>query len=368
MTANRTNKRVSTTGLRRSGTLQTAAPRHQAAAAAGARDPSPTDAEEEYDYEQDEEEDPYADDSYVAPPQAHMQQQQQQQHQAQQQQQYQQQTMYNMQNGYAMNPRTRSPWGAPGAQPHMGMGMPGAGGDPALDDVQRALSSLELSNPHVPPGPGAYQSGQSAHPPRFNPTHPPPQQQPGGANLRRSQPVNRKTSNEGQGLALQTNVPGSGPGPVSAGAYMSQGGAQAHSRQSSERSDGTGAGRERAFSAAGSAGGWDQNRRLGSQSSNPNLQYAYGQQGGQNVPNVPPLPVQYQQQQQQQPRLGVATSFGQGVQGQVGGPMNQGVGQVQGQPVIGSPVDVPTLIATKGYNPVNFDTKPSFVSSSSVSA
>jgi hypothetical protein len=38
--------------------------------------------------------------------------------------------------------------------------------------------------------------------------------------------------------------------------------------------------------------------------------------------------------------------------------MNQG----PAQGTVTSPVDVPTLIATKGYNPVNFDTKPSFVS------
>jgi hypothetical protein len=355
MTARGSHTNRGSTNLRRSGTLQTTAPRHQSTAAAGVRSPSPTEAEEEYEYEQQEEEDPYADDSYAdeayfVPPQAQgvpLQQQ-------------------NMHNGYAMNQRARSPWAHPGGgewHQNPAMGMPGAGGDVGIDDVQRALSSLELSSAHGsqgPPPPGAFQPGQSVHPPRFNPSHPPPSQQPGGTNLRRAPPTNRKysNSNDPQNLALQTEVSGAGPGPVSAGAYMSHGGGQAHSRSTSERSDASG-GRERAFSAAGASGQWDQNRRLGDRTSNPNLQYAYGQQGGQNIPNVPPLPAQYQQQQQQ-PRLGVATGFGQGMQGQVGGPMNQGAGQ--GQPVITSPVDVPSLIAAKGYNPANFDTKPSFVS------
>ncbi|TFY66670.1 hypothetical protein EVG20_g4419 [Dentipellis fragilis] len=117
---------------------------------------------------------------------------------------------------------------------------------------------------------------------------------------------------------------------------------QQQQRSMNERDD-------RAFTASGT---WDQKERLLSgRGSNPNLNYGYGQgKGPQGVPNVPPIPSQYLNQPGMgTPRLGVAT------QAQPG-PL--GAGQPQG--FLTSPIDVPTLIATKGYNPPNFDIRPTF--------
>jgi hypothetical protein len=95
--------------------------------------------------------------------------------------------------------------------------------------------------------------------------------------------------------------------------------------------------------------------------------YNQGQQvkpGTGGIPSVPAIPPQYlnqQSQPQQQPhqqvaapRLGVSTSYGQSQ-----GTVQSGVAQNYGQ--LSAPIDVPTLIATKGYNPPNFDTRPAFV-------
>jgi hypothetical protein len=74
-----------------------------------------------------------------------------------------------------------------------------------------------------------------------------------------------------------------------------------------------------------------------------------------NIPNVPPIPTQYLNQNQpggQAPRMGNSSN-------QV-----HPQGDNNGQPVPGfihSPVDVPSLIAGKGYNPPNFDVRPGFV-------
>lgn len=74
------------------------------------------------------------------------------------------------------------------------------------------------------------------------------------------------------------------------------------------------------------------------------------------VPNVPPIPAQYLSQVGgvQAPRLG--SNFGQGSAQQ-----NQAEGAQVLAGFLSSPVDIPTLIATKGYNPANFDTRPPFV-------
>lgn len=108
-----------------------------------------------------------------------------------------------------------------------------------------------------------------------------------------------------------------------------------------------------------SRGSWDQkDRMLGNRTSNSNLQYGYQHGGkgesGSGVPNVPPIPQQYLQQ----PRMTAGSSFAQG-----GGVQQQGSGsgQASGQALIPTPIDVPSLIATKGYNPANFDTRPQFV-------
>jgi YTH domain-containing family protein len=309
------------------------------AAPAAARSPSPTNAEEEYE----DEETPYAEDSYFrAPSQQGAQQQQQQGGNG---------------NGYVPSP-LRSPWATPGewrAPPPSGsLG----GHDDALvmDDVTRALSNLELSQQQ---GVAGFPGGQSIHPPRFNPGHPPPAAAPGMRGIPQQQAQQMSQQQGNRKLQLMTDLPGQTSGPASAAAYMPLGGAQAmgaggqHQRRALEQGAAEGR-RERAYSAHGAAT-WDQKEHaLGPRTSNPNLKYAYDAGA---APAVPPIPSQYLQQQgAPQPRLGVTTSFGQGVQGQVGGPMNAG----QNMGAVTSPVDIPTLIATKGYNPVNFDTKPGF--------
>ena len=76
------------------------------------------------------------------------------------------------------------------------------------------------------------------------------------------------------------------------------------------------------------------------------------------------------QGQGQAPRLGLMNpSYNQGVQGVLqgaqGAQSSQGAGLSANQAMPGvltSPVDVPTLIATKGYNPAEFDLRPQNVS------
>jgi hypothetical protein len=112
---------------------------------------------------------------------------------------------------------------------------------------------------------------------------------------------------------------------------------------------GTGESDDRAFTASGS---WDQKDRvLHTRSSNPNINYGSNAQQQQSkahgIPSVPPIPPQFLQANQQ--RLGLNAQSG-------------GLGALGAQPgVLASPIDIPTLIATKGYNPQSFDTRPSFV-------
>ncbi|KAF9068302.1 YT521-B-like domain-containing protein [Rhodocollybia butyracea] len=206
-----------------------------------------------------------------------------------------------------------SPWGSAGSSGSAGDWRAGN----AIDDVQRALSTLELSG-------GAGNVGQSTHPPRFNPAHPPPAQAPGM----------RGNGNGNSKLQQVSDFDG---------------------RKTPQTHSETLAGRV----------------------SNPNLQYAYNQHqknssgsssgGGERIPNVPLIPSQYLQQNQQQqlqgnqqPRLGIATSF-------VGGPNQQGQNRDNNVPsgqtptqAFNTPIDVSSLIATKGYNPATFDIRPQF--------
>lgn len=232
----------------------------------------------------------------------------------------------------------------------------------AIDDVQRALSALEIaSNSNTGQGGqnqmyqnqsnvGNYQAGQSAHPPRFNPTHPPPAQAPGmrgaGGN------GGNGNGNGGRKLQLNTDLEGRKTPQAQQGAqYLQQ---QQYQQQQHQQQD------NRSQSSGGS---WDQkDRTLGGRTSNPNLQYGYQQGGkgsGSGVPSVPAIPQQYIQQQQ--PRMGGGT-YNQGggnQQQQQGGGGSSGQSPNQG--FVNTPVDVPSLIATKGYNPANFDTRPQFV-------
>lgn len=202
-----------------------------------------------------------------------------------------------------------------------------ASGNAAIDDVQRALSALELNNAGAQVYTPNYQTGgQSAHPPRFNPAYPPPNQAPG---MRSNNGAGR--GNNGGKLQLVTEADGRKT-PV-----YSQGGGQPQTT---------------------AATGWDQKDRvLTGRSSNPNLQQGYHSKSssgsGASVPNVPPLPAQYLQQQR--PGLGVMTN-------NLSGQARTATGQTPTQAFANTPIDVPSLIATKGYNPATFDTRPTFVS------
>lgn len=98
--------------------------------------------------------------------------------------------------------------------------------------------------------------------------------------------------------------------------------------------------------------------------SNNNLHDLHqGKNGSPGVPNMPSIPTQYLNNQGQAPRLGTTQPSGNSG-GQPQGGRGSAQGSTQGPPsdsIITSPIDVPTLIATKGYNPVDFDTRPLFV-------
>ncbi|KAG7092924.1 hypothetical protein E1B28_009229 [Marasmius oreades] len=274
-------------GLKRSGTLQT--PVHHASSAADQSAVAGTTQAEEEQYEYTYGEDPY--DAYE-------------------------------QYGGPTSPVGRSSpwatasgntggtggdWRAPGAS---GLGPGGGNGGAAIDDVQRALFSLDINNSGAGPTyNGPY--GQSAHPPRFN---------------------NNTQTQAGTGMRGGSGPAGSGNG----------------NGRSAPDFDGR--------KTPLQAGPWDQNkeRSLQGRVSNPNLQYSYHQKspsggstgggfagnGGDKIPDVPPIPAQYLQQR------------GAGAGNNLGGQESEGKNF--------GPVDVPALIASKGYNPAHFDIKPPY--------
>ncbi|KAJ7735272.1 YT521-B-like domain-containing protein [Mycena maculata] len=233
-----------------------------------------------------------------------------------------------------------SPWSNNGSNdwraPNSGFSS-GSGG--SVDEVQRALSSLEISG-------GGYNAaaGQSAHPPRFNPTHPPPAQAPGmrGNNGNGNGNGNgNNNGNDSRKLQLVTDFDGrktplgqSGTGPASASAVYVLQQAQAQQQQYLQQ--------QQQQQTTGSAPWEQKDRVLGLRTSNPNLQYGYQQQQASKGQPVPPIPQQYLQQQQQPQQQRVPS------------------GQTPTQGFVNTPVDVPSLIATKGYNPTNFELRPSF--------
>ncbi|TBU35619.1 YTH-domain-containing protein [Dichomitus squalens] len=314
-------------GLKRAGTLQVGAKGPQGYS--GAQSPSPTNADEEY-----EDEAHVDDESYFA--------------------------LQNQQGGqYPGSPIGRSsPWSTPGGEWRAQMGGNGgsynntAGNNAGVDDVSRALSALEINQQYA-----NVQQGQSVHPPRFNPSHPPPVQAPGlrsgnGGGSRKLQLVTDLNGRDGQAVqSASAFVP-----PIG---HPGQGGQQSEQQQGQHPHQ-----RDRAFTASGTP--WEQKERLlVPRTSNPGLASLY-QQGkmdgtGQNVPSVPSIPAQFLNQGQA-PRLGVSGSAGNVASQGQGQGANQGQGNQSGgiDGFVGTPIDVPTLIATKGYNPVDFDTRPAF--------
>jgi hypothetical protein len=252
---------------------------------------------------------------------------------------------------YPTSPINRSPWSTPSNEwrPSGGnVNLVGSNnGSSAIEDLQRGLSSMDINSQYSA---AAFSGAQSNHPPRFNPN------QPQQFTALRSTAQN--DSDASRKLQLVTNlgergnqITGSSSGPVSASAYVPPiGHPQATGQQ---QRGGTGEPDDRAITASGT---WDQKERvLHTRTSNPNINFGSNaqqqQQKGQGIPSVPPIPSQFlQANQQQNYRLGLNT--------QMGG----GLGVLGAQPgILTSPVDIPTLIANKGYNPQNFDTRPSFV-------
>jgi hypothetical protein len=343
------------TALKRAGTLQTTPIKtHQSQGYSSGQSPSPTGAEED-GHEQEEE-------SHFPV----------------------------VQGNYPPTFGRSSPWGTPGASGNNDWRTPtrsitpGSNQNTAMDEVQRALSTIELNQAHQPPV-----TYQPSPPPRFSLNHPPNQQ-----NLRRGSQSGASTpamtNNQGNGgrkLNLVTDVndgrggqglPQGTGGPTSASAYTMP--ALAHGLSQRENPEFRGQGgnqRERALTAS-SAGQWEQKERvIVGRSSNPNLSGSYRNGGGNGVnhdiPNVPPIPPQFLSNQGQAPRLGQnQNNFVVLGGGQLGQNQSAGVNSnanpsatqfpIRSENLITSPVDIPTLLATKGYNPVDFDIKPPCVS------
>ena len=250
-----------------------------------------------------------------------------------------------------------SPWGTPGPgndwRTQLGGSVnPNIGPVPSgIDDVSRALSALEISQQYA--AGNGYQQGQSVYPPRFNPPH----------NFNLQSPGIRKNSNAGERkLQLVTDFE---DGVQESAAYVPsvRQGVQ-HNQRQSERDEYPHQ-RERSFTSSGSSP-WDPKERLlGGRMSNPNLHNLYqSKNGSSGVPSVPPIPSQYLNNQGQAPRMGLANAS-QGNQQSHGTRGSSQGSNTQSPPtdnVITSPIDVPSLIATKGYNPAEFDTRPLCVS------
>ena len=321
-------KRMAPVGLRRAGTLQT----QGRPSGHHPQTPSPTGADEEFA----DGSTGHDDESYFATRQA------------------------TVQGQYPTSPISRSPWSTPSNEWRSSGGTSGlvAPNNGSIDDVQRALSSLDINNQAQTYSAVTLSGSQSNHPPRFNPNQSQPPQQLAG--LRGAAPNDDDDSNSRK-LQLVTNLEerggqlaGGSAGPVSASAYVppiGHGLPQTSTSTGQQQRGSAGEHDDRAFTASGS---WDQKERvLHTRSSNPNINYGYNtqqQQGkAQGIPNVPAIPTQFLNQQQNL-RLGLNTQLG-------------SLGALPAQPgILTSPIDVPTLVATKGYNPPNFDTRPAFVS------
>ena len=253
--------------------------------------------------------------------------------------------------GGPTSPINRSPWSTPSNEWRSGGGANLVGsnnGSSAIDEIQRGLNSMDINS--------QYSALQSNAPPRFNPNQ--PQQY---TSLRGAPP---NDSDGARKLQLVTNLDergnqlaGSSSGPVSASAYVPPIGPGLPQSTGYQHHGSTGEPDDRVFTASGN---WDQKERvLRTRSSNPNINYGpnaqHQQQKAQGIPTVPPIPPQLlQANPQHKLRLGLNTQQG-----------GLGVLGAQQPGVLTSPVDIPTLIATKGYNPQNFDTRPSFVRHSS---
>ena len=320
LTYGTSNQRMASAGLRRAGTLQNQGRTH----GHQPQTPSPTGADEEYAEGSTGHDDESYFDSQVS----------------------------NQGQQHPASPINRSPWSTPSNEWRPSGGNANLvgpnNGSSAIEDLQRGLSSMDINSQYSA---GTFSGAQSNHPPRFNPN----QSQQFTA-LRSTAENDNDASRK---LQLVTNldergnqISGGSSGPVSASAYVPPIGHPQSTGQ--QQRGGTGEPNVHAITASGT---WDQKERiLHTRTSNPNINFGSNaqqqQQKGQGIPSVPPIPSQFlQASQQQYLRLGLNTQSGGG-----------GLGVLGAQPgTLTSPIDIPTLIANKGYNPQNFDTRPSFV-------
>lgn len=286
--------------------------------------------------------------------------------------------------GYASSPGGRSPWSTPG--PPEWRGAPGFGGPnaayipnnpqaSAMDDVQRALSTLELNSSGPSPRGGQQQMLQQMNniqglgqPPRFSNQNNMGQR---GGNI---------TMRSGDMSQVPQNAGGVLQGSYGSGSYVTPIGSAGQPQVGNRAPGGIGIGSRSGMDQMqgnsddiGSLQGgmWDtRERSIPRRSSNPNLQQQNWTNPG-APPPVPSIPQQYLPQQQptqptqhqQAPRLaainyppGVPTGLPQ----QVGNNAGQQPNAQGNAGYLNSPIDVPTLIATKGYNPTSFDFRPNF--------
>lgn len=312
-------QRMASAGLRRAGTLQNQGRTH----GHQPQTPSPTGADEEFT----EGSTNHEDESYFDP------------------------QVSNQGQQHPTSPINRSPWSTPSNEWRSTGGngnlVGSNNGSSAIEDLQRGLSSMDINSQYAA---AAFSGVQSNHPPRFSPNQ--------SQQFTALRSTAQNDSDASRKLQLVTNlderggqIVGNSSGPVSASAYVPPIG---HPQSMGQHQRGaTGEHDDRAITASGT---WDQKDRvLHTRTSNPNINFGSNaqqqQQKGQGIPSVPPIPSQFLQANQQQNfRLGLNT--------QLGG----GLGVLGAQPgILTSPIDIPTLIANKGYNPQNFDTRPSFV-------
>ena len=227
-----------------------------------------------------------------------------------------------------------------------------------IDDVVNNMSNLDLQRQ----GPGNYSRGG----PRFDPSAPAGYQD-------YTQQLQRNIISQAQRMPINTEVQ-MPSGPASASAYVPAPGHTAY--HASRESMGSGEDLHRSASEKG--------RNLRGRGSNPNIGQGYQGQftgGFGNMPPPPPIPAQYLHQAQGNRNMagGANMPLGMGGYGPAGGggqAFGPGAGGFPGQPgmqqqqqpqvldpaaILSSPIDVPSMIAQKGYNPANFDTRPPFV-------
>ncbi|KAG8217661.1 hypothetical protein J3R82DRAFT_5814 [Butyriboletus roseoflavus] len=293
-------RQIPPSGLKRAGTLQQTGSRHTATVG---QTPSPPDPEEEDYSEEKDLVNPYDDESYFTPRSPPPNQQQ-----------------YGSQGSaqYPTSPIGRaSPWATPaGADWRTPAGTFSGPAMATVDDVARALSAMELSNANqLYSNPAALQGG-----------HPTPlQSDPPLSSLTRHRASKRH--------ARQWNC---AEAPVE------------HRHRGSEDPDRTIAPQPVRVL------GIEEINIFTERASNSSLNYGYNQGQKGSIPSVPPMPPQYLNQMgaMQAPRLGFA-------QGQL--QQSQSDNNIQSlSGFLSSPVDLPTLIATKGYNPQHFDIRPHF--------